>query len=176
MPGESGAGRFGSRRRAALILGGVVVLAAGGFFAATKLAGGGGTTAATPSATPRPRSAAASPTPTPTATAPAETTVSFGGRDPFVSPLKPTVGPTATGSPSPGAETGVHGHTVALDDIFKKSGVPTALVTVDGTEYTVQEGDVFAESFVLNKLTSKCGDFTFGDEGFQLCIGQEVTK
>ncbi|MBI4728881.1 MAG: hypothetical protein HY775_05185 [Acidobacteria bacterium] len=175
--------RMGRRERALAILLAVIVALGGAYVGIGKL-GSRQEAASGPAPAARPR-AAASPSPSPRAAAssPARTFEFFEGRDPFEPLLKP---PPPTPSPAPGdtaapapvapADAGVQGRRVSLLDIFKKGAVLYALVAVDADEFTVKQGEVFATNFRVNVLTQKCGSFSYGDEGFTLCVGQEVIK
>lgn len=123
-----------------------------------------------------------SPTAAPT-TSPIPITDTAFGRDPFVPLVREVTSggaPAAPGEPGPGPSGGTTGGTtskrVTLVDIFGSGSNRQATVSVDGTEYTVKEGETFDTSFRLLSLTSRCGTFVFGDERFTLCVGQEVRK
>ena len=185
--GAGGGRRLGSREKALVILLVIVAVLAGVFLLLVNM-GGDEDGALPPTPTPTPT---ATPTPTPTATPPDDevpplTPDGFEGRDPFQPLLvvdgggggggpgpSPTPTPTGTARPTDGdGET----KTVALLDIFTADGERMATVEVDGQEFTVVEGDVFADNFRVIELTKRCGTFVFGDERFTLCIGQEVRK
>src|SRR5213079_1971442 len=86
----------------------------------------------------------------------------FSGRDPF-QPLvdlngtssssgsSGSVAPASSPPPAPtgGSSTSVNGHTVVLLDVFSQNGDQMAQVEVDGTVYTVKEGETFATDFQL---------------------------
>jgi hypothetical protein len=55
-------------------------------------------------------------------------------------------------------------------------GTLQATVIVAETAYEVYEGDVFATSFQAVTLTAECGTFLFGDDAFDLCVGDEILK
>lgn len=182
-------GGMSPRTKALLII--VVIIALLGI-AFLLLAGGGGEPddsgfpTGLPTAT---RSPTRGPTasPSPTRTAVPETDDFFEGKDPF-EPLVDagaTPGPgNGNGGPSPTptatstTPTDGDGETVvvSLDDIFTEDGTRFATVSVDGDQFTVAEGDTFADNFRVLDLTSNCGTFVFGDERFTLCLGQEVRK
>ena len=136
--------------------------------------------------------------------APLETFDVFAPRDPFV-PLiaAAATGATATGETggtaegdgttdggngdggengdgggAPQTQTGgaVGGHTVKLMDVFNKNGDTVAQVQVDGTVYTVSQGETFAESFQVLSISGKCATLLFGDDEFNLCEGEEILK
>jgi hypothetical protein len=109
----------------------------------------------------------------------------FTGRDPFKNPFgdaspvssssplsstpTPSVSPAGSPPPTPtgGSSTTSGGHTVVLVDIF--SSGTQAQVEVDGTVYTVGEGDTFATTFKLVSISGKCASFLNGDSSFSLC-------
>ena len=183
-------------RRALIIFGGVAGVALLAFLFLNVLRGGGGEEVAS-----SPPVSTGGPTPTPTITptpTPRETlppVVLAGSRDPFsippalqtgspppggsVSPpptgtgtTPPPTGPTPTPTtPGGGQSTTVGGHTVVLLDIF--SGGTKAQVEVDGTVYTVSEGETFAGNFRLISISGSCARFVFGDEGFTLCTSPQ---
>ncbi len=68
------------------------------------------------------------------------------------------------------------GHTVALIDIFKDGGSQRAQVEVDGTVYTVGEGDRFADNFQVLSISGECATMLFGDDQFTLCEGESILK
>jgi hypothetical protein len=47
---------------------------------------------------------------------------------------------------------------------------------VDGTVYTVEEGERFATSFELLSLNGDCATMLYGDDQFTLCEGEEILK
>ena len=97
-------------------------------------------------------------------------------------------GATGTGAPSGGSDIGnggspsgnggssVGGHRVRLIDTFTSGGEARARVQVDGTVYTVREGDRFAENFELLSVNGQCASMLFGDDQFSLCEGEEILK
>lgn len=103
-----------------------------------------------------------------------------------------TPGPGGTngsgnGGPSEGASGGnggnggngsdsVGGHRVRLVDVFTQGGEQRARVQVDGTVYTVEEGDRFADNFELLSIEGQCASLLFGDDQFTLCEGEEILK
>jgi hypothetical protein len=152
---------------------------------------GGGDEAAEPTAPPL---AAANPSPDPAPKAPrpnkgpVETFQVFAPKDPF-DPLvsegggggSTTGGDTntngAAGGPAPGnSGDTVGGHTVRLVDVFTEGGRQRAQVQVDGTVYTVDEGETFAESFQLLSVSGQCATMLFGDDQFTICEGEELLK
>ena len=185
-------------RRALIILGVIVVVAAAAYFLLLKKSSGPQealpepTQTSTTAPTPVP-SVSVSPTPRHTTPPP----VVVGGRDPFsplvvpttgggggptgptgpttpptsVPPTSPSVSPPGSPPPTPvgGTTMVIGGHTVTLIDIFHKNGVKYAQVSVDGTVYTVKQGQTFAGNFKLVDPAGGCATFLFGDQQFQLC-------
>ena len=74
-------------------------------------------------------------------------------------------------------DANVGGTTVSLIDVFRsESGTPRATVSVNGTAYTVDEGDTFANRFRLLDVSGECATMLFGDNRFTLCEGDRVRK
>ena len=65
---------------------------------------------------------------------------------------------------------------VALVGIVTQSGARAARVEVDGTSYTVAEGDTFAGSYRAVDIGSSCATFESGSTPFTLCEGEAVLK
>ena len=196
MTVQKPARKIGSRERAMLILLGIVALLAVAFVLLVNT-GGDDDLSDIPAPGPRPTATATPDEPAPTT--PPITDDQFEGRDPF-QPLvvagpddgggngdggtgngdggtgngdgTPGPTPTSTARPSDGGDS----RRVTLLDIFTAGGERRATVQVDGEEFTVVEGETFADNFRLLELTQDCGTFVFGDERFTLCIGQEVQK
>jgi hypothetical protein len=144
----------------------------------------------------------AAPTATTAASAAASTTTStvvLGGSDQQLQatkdPFRPLVAPAGASSVStpttvqgavPGAGTGTATtpgggataaeHKVALADIVSQSGGRVAKVTVDGTAYTVSEGETFAGDYRAVDIGSSCATFESGTTPFTLCEGEAVLK
>jgi hypothetical protein len=86
----------------------------------------------------------------------------------------------ATQSTVPGAAAGTAtapggataDHKVTLVDISGGS----AKVSVDGTSYTVQEGESFAGDYRAVDIGSECATFESGTTPFTLCKGEAVLK
>ena len=59
-----------------------------------------------------------------------------------------------------------------LLDVFPRNGVEMAQVEIDGTVYTIAEGETFGpnRAFELRSVSGNCGTFLFGDQSFTLCI------
>ena len=70
----------------------------------------------------------------------------------------------------------VGGHRVKLIDVFTDKNKERASVQVDGTVYTVDVGETFADSFKLLSTSGNCASLLFGDDQFSLCEGQEILK
>jgi hypothetical protein len=188
-------------KRAVTVLGGVAGLALVAFLLMNVLGGGGGEEAASsPPVAPTGGSTTA-PSPTASPSTPRETlppVVLAGARDPFSPPpvfaaspsggVSPsgtstavpsgtgtptsTVSPTASPtSPGGGASSSMGGHTVVLVDIFD-SGTK-AQIEVDGTVYTVNEGDDFDDNFRLASISGSCVQVQFGDEASTICLNPQ---
>jgi hypothetical protein len=95
-----------------------------------------------------------------------------------------TGAPTSTGSatstggatssataPGGGASAPMGGHTVVLVDIF--DGGSKAQIEVDGTVYTVNEGDAFDDHFRLASIGGSCVRVQFGDEVSVICLNPQ---
>lgn len=89
----------------------------------------------------------------------------------------------STGQPSGGSDISggsdgdsVGGHRVRLIDTFARNGETQARVQVDGTVYTVGEGERFAENFEVLSISGECASLLFGDDQFSLCEGEEILK
>lgn len=96
-------------------------------------------------------------------------------RDPF----RPLITEqSATGTPGTGTDNGFDpsGIRVTLVEIRDIAGVLRATVTVDGTEYDVGVGDTFAGDFKVVSLDPDSGVFLYGDNAFELSVGQEILK
>lgn len=132
---------------------------------------------------------------------PIETFEVFAPKDPFkplisaASAAGTTAGaPAATGNgsdtgggpagqPSGGSDISggsggdsVGGHRVRLIDTFTRNGETQARVQVDGTVYTVGEGERFADNFEVLSISGECASLLFGDDQFSLCEGEEILK
>lgn len=175
------------RERAMLIVLGIIAALAVAFLLLNALGGGGEEETVTPRRPP----IRTSPAPTATETPPPETDEAFEGKDPFQPLVIPAAAdapadgeqpPEDTGGPADGGDANGDGvsdgesRRVTLLDVFEDDGDLMATVEVGGNQYTVAEGETFAENFRLLDLTDECGQFVFGDERFTLCIGQEVRK
>jgi len=121
------------------------------------------------------------PTPSPTkAKKKQKEVLVFSGRDPF-DPAQgggsvsapagaPTVAPPGSApAPTGGSSKQVGGKTVVLVDIFTEDNVQKAQVEVDGTVYTVAEGDSFDDGYRLVSINGSCASFTHNATSFTLC-------
>lgn len=92
----------------------------------------------------------------------------------------PGDGTTTTTTTTPGGGNGggesVGGHRVRVIDVFARGGSRRAQVQVDGTVYTVDEGERFAQNFQLLSTSGQCATMLFGDDEFTLCEGEEILK
>ena len=84
-------------------------------------------------------------------------------------------GTTTTNGGRDGGED-VGGHRVSVIDVFQQGGQGRAQVRVDGTVYTVDEGERFAANFQLMSTSGQCATMLFGDDEFTLCEGEEILK
>jgi hypothetical protein len=186
-------------KRAVTILGVVAGVALVGFLLMNVLGGGGGEETASPTVQPTGGPTTA-PSPTESPSTPRETlppVVLAGTRDPFSPPASlvspsggvspsgtstsvpsggespgPTGAPTfSPSSPGGGASSGMGGHTVVLVDIF--DGGTKAQIEVDGTVYTVSEGDDFDENFRLASIDGSCASVQLGDEASTVCLNPQ---
>lgn len=102
-------------------------------------------------------------------------------RDPF----RPLIDDTQLLGPGDGTVTGIGVLLLSVSDTFPLE----ALVAVNGIEYTVRVGDTFAGVFKVISLTppdkdAEDGDplangygvFLFGDNAFDLTVGQQILK
>jgi hypothetical protein len=95
-------------------------------------------------------------------------------RDPF----RPLITETSqTGTTDGGSGTfepsGTRVQLIAITDV---GGVLRATVQVDSTTYDVGEGETFADSFMVVSLSTDSGVFLYGDNAFELSVGQEILK
>ena len=126
---------------------------------------------------------------------PVETFDVFAARDPFESQV--SLGGAPAGGTATGTDTGegadgddgqvliderdnqgggesIGGHRVRLVDVYPSGD--RAQVQVDGTVYTVDEGEQFADNFELVGTSGQCATMLYGDDEFTLCEGEEVLK
>lgn len=83
---------------------------------------------------------------------------------------------TTTTSGGGGGGQNVGGHRVRVIDVYQEGGTGRAQVQVDGTVYTVDEGERFAGSFRLMSTSGRCASMLYGDDQFTLCEGEEILK
>lgn len=83
---------------------------------------------------------------------------------------------TDSGDGGEGSSESVGGHRVRLIDVFQENGEARAQIQVDGTVYTVSEGERFAQNFQLVSTSGSCGTMLYGDDQFTLCEGEEILK
>lgn len=83
---------------------------------------------------------------------------------------------TTTTSASGGGGSDVGGHRVRVIDVYQQAGGARAQIQVDGTVYTVDEGERFAENFQLMSTSGHCATMLYGDDEFTLCEGEEILK
>lgn len=81
---------------------------------------------------------------------------------------------TTTGDGGGGEDVG--GHRVRVIDVFVENGDARAQIQVDGTVYTVDRGERFADNFQLLSTSGQCATMLFGDDEFTLCEGEEILK
>lgn len=106
--------------------------------------------------------------PVPTTTVPGQVTTST------VAPGGSTTSTEGTTTTTEGFEP--QGTRVVLLEIREEAGLRKAVLTVDGTTYTVGVGETFAESFKVVSLAESSGVFQYGDSAFTLAVGQAILK
>lgn len=103
-------------------------------------------------------------------------------RDPFrplITEESPVAGQPGTGgSGGTGSGGGFNpaGNTITLEEIRDVTGVMRATVIVNGISYDVGVGETFAGSYKVISLSENKGVFTFGDNAFELTVGQQILK
>lgn len=80
-----------------------------------------------------------------------------------------------TRDPQPDGDT-IGNHRVKVIDVYMQNGEGRAQIQVDGTVYTVDEGEGFAGNFRLVSTSGSCATILFGDDEFTLCEGEEILK
>ena len=74
-------------------------------------------------------------------------------------------------------DASVGGTSVSLVDIFRDDqGEARATVSVNGTAYTVSQGETFGRRFRLLDISGRCATMLFGDSRFTLCEGERIRK
>jgi hypothetical protein len=58
---------------------------------------------------------------------------------------------------------------VSLLDVFTRNGKKLAQVRVNGSVYTVEEGESFHQNYELVSISGNCAGFVYGDSPFTLC-------
>ncbi len=84
--------------------------------------------------------------------------------------------PAGRGGGGDGGGENIGGRRVRLVDVFSEGRRQRARVQVDGTVYTVSEGDRFADNFELLSIEGQCASLLYGDDQFTLCEGEEILK
>lgn len=103
-------------------------------------------------------------------------------RDPFRplitadSPIAGQPGTGGTGGTGSGGTFNPPGNTITLQEIRDVTGVMRATVIVNGISYDVGVGETFAGSYKVISLSETKGVFTFGDNAFELTVGQQILK
>ncbi len=105
-------------------------------------------------------------------------------RDPFrplITEDSPVFGqPGVGGTPGvPGTDPGdgfTPTTTISLVEVRDVGGVLRATVTINGDSFDVGVGDTFGGSYRVVSLTDEIGVFMFGDNAFQLNVGQQILK
>jgi hypothetical protein len=91
-----------------------------------------------------------------------------------------TAGATATTVQSSQATVPGGGATaqrkVTLQDVFSRSGTRYAKVTVDGSPYTVKEGQRFASDYRALDIGGACATFESAPDRFTLCENEAILK
>jgi hypothetical protein len=93
-----------------------------------------------------------------------------------VATVQGTVPGAGAGTATAPGGAAVTAHKVTLLDIVTRSGARAATVQVDGTRYTVTEGERFAGSYRAVDIGSSCATFESGTTPFTLCEGEAVLK
>jgi hypothetical protein len=90
----------------------------------------------------------------------------------------PGVGGTPGGAGTPGDDGDgfTPTTTISLVEVRDVGGVLRATVTVNGESFDVGAGETFAGSYRVVSLTEDMGVFMFGDNAFQLSVGQQILK
>jgi hypothetical protein len=88
------------------------------------------------------------------------------------------VTPEATTSEATASEAATPGGGATAERKVTLLGIDdgTARVSVDGTAYTVEEGETFASDYRAVDIGSECASFESGTTPFTLCEGEAVLK
>lgn len=103
-------------------------------------------------------------------------------RDPFrplITEDSPVFGQPGVGGTPGGVGSGdgfTPTTTIVLVEIRDVGGVLRATITVNGETFDVGVGETFAGSYRVVSLTETMGVFIFGDNAFQLNVGQQILK
>ena len=109
------------------------------------------------------------------AAAATESGVTAGGDAGSVTPSTVATGSTVAGAGA-GTATTLGGSSAERQVALVSITGGTAKVTVDGTAYTVSEGESFASGYRAVDINSECASFESGTTGFTLCEGEAVLK
>jgi hypothetical protein len=93
-----------------------------------------------------------------------------------VTPGATTPGATTPGATSPAATTPGGGATAERKVALLGIAGGKAKVSVDGTTYTVAEGESFASDYRATDIGTECATFESGTTPFTLCEGEAVLK
>jgi hypothetical protein len=76
-----------------------------------------------------------------------------------------------------GSGTTVGSHSIEVIDVYRAARGPRAQIELDGTVYTVAEGDTFGDGFRLVSTSGRCATMTTEDgDRFTGCEGEAVLK
>ena len=91
-----------------------------------------------------------------------------------VQPAQPAARPQAQ-QPAPTDPQPVS-HQLRMVRVYQANGVWFTELTLDGRVYRPAVGETFAESFQLVSTQDSCGSYLFGDERFDLCVGEITVR
>jgi hypothetical protein len=109
------------------------------------------------------------------AAAATESGVAAGGDAGSVTPSTAATGWTVAGAGA-GTATTLGGSSAERQVALVSITGGTAKVTVDGTAYTVSEGESFASGYRAVDINSECASFESATTAFTLCEGEAVLK
>jgi hypothetical protein len=109
------------------------------------------------------------------AAAATESGVTAGGDAGSVTPSTAATGSTVAGAGA-GTATTLGGSSAERQVALVSITGGTAKVTVDGTAYTVSEGESFASGYRAVDINSECASFESATTAFTLCEGEAVLK